>query len=49
MARKESGEGGGWERKLILKGLASGTSFCEGNRKPMKPFCPGSNEAALVC
>lgn len=48
MARKEGEEGSGGEREPVFESLASGTSFSEGNRKPVKTCHPGSNESAFV-
>lgn len=39
-ARKEGGQRVGGEWEPVLRSLALGTSFCEGNRKP-KPFLQG--------
>ena len=48
MARKEGDEESGGEREPASEGLASGTSFSEGNRKPVTTCHPGSNKSAFV-
>lgn len=49
MVRRESGKEGVGEQKASIKGFPSGTSPCEGNRKPRKTCHPGSSKAAFVC